>query len=262
MPGGTPEEITRKAIVNPDETMDRLARNLWIIQKKNGHRAASDDVFLSWVAARVCPGANWVLDLGSGKGTVAMLLLRCLSQCRVIGIEALEVSHDLALRNATLNGLEDRYDPRLGDLRDPSVLIGAPPFDLITGAPPFKPLGSGTLPRDAQRAASRFEMRGGAREYAEAAAMHLAPEGKVVLLMDGLEQSRVKAENAMGSVGLFLHRITAIRPRPGRPPVYWILAAGRKPGGAVEESLSMRSEFGNSWSQDYDAIRKEMDLPP
>jgi tRNA1Val (adenine37-N6)-methyltransferase len=261
MPGGTLGGTLPEPIVNPDETLDRLARTLHIIQKKHGHRAASDDVFLSWVAARVCPGASRVLDLGSGKGTVAMLLLRCLSQCRVIGIEALDMSHDLARRNAILNGLENRYEPRLGDLRDASVLLGEPPFDLITGAPPFMPVGSGTLPRNAQRAASRFELRGGAREYAKAAARYLAPNGQVVLLMDGLEPSRVRAEEACASAGLFPYLIVAVRPRPGRPPVYWILAADRKGGGAVEESLCMRPEFGNAWSPEYDAIRKEMDLP-
>jgi tRNA1(Val) A37 N6-methylase TrmN6 len=262
MPEGALVGNNREQIVNPDETLDRLGRTLRIIQKKHGHRAASDDVFLSWVAVRACPGAGRVLDLGSGKGTVAMLLLRCLSRCRVIGVEALEVSHDLARRNAVLNGLEDRYEPRLGDLRDPSVLTGEPPFDLITGAPPFMPLGSGTLPRDAQRAASRFEMRGGAREYAEAAANYLEPNGKVVLLMDGLERSRLKAEEAFASVGLFPRMIVAVMPRPGRPPVYWILAAEREPGGVIEESVSMRPELGSSWSQEYDAIRKKMDLPP
>jgi tRNA1Val (adenine37-N6)-methyltransferase len=258
---GPLEGSIREPLVNPDETLDRLAGTLRIIQKKHGQRAASDDVFLSWAAARVGPEAGRVLDLGSGKGTVAMLLLRRLSRCSVIGIEALELSHDLARRNALLNSLENRYEPRLGDLRDPAVLVGEPPFDLITGAPPFKPLGSGTLPRNAQRAASRFEMRGGVREYAEAAALHLAPQGKVVLLMDGLEPSRARAEQAFAAVGLVPHWIIAVRPRPQRPPVYWVVVADRSAGGAVEESLCMRPECGNPWSLEYDAIRREMDLP-
>ncbi len=248
-------------IVHPDETLDRLSRTLRIIQKKHGHRAASDDVFLAWAAASLCPRARRVLDLGSGKGTVAMLLLRCLPQCRVIGIEALDISYDLAQRNAILNDLESRFQPKFGDLRDESLLSGEPPFDLVAGAPPFKPLGSGTLPRNAQRAASRFEFRGGAREYAEAAAHYLAPEGKVVLLMDGLVPSRERAEAAFYSAGLYPHLFLAVRPRPDRPPVYWILAGDRKPGPAVEESLSMRSETGTQWSPEYDAVRREMDLP-
>lgn len=255
------EEILSAPPVNPDETLDRLARTLRIIQKKRGQRAASDDVFLAWAGARAEPGAERVLDLGTGKGTVAMLLLRRLPGCKVIGVEALPMSHDLAVRNAALNRLHDRYEPRFGDLRDPFVLIGEPPFDLITGAPPFKPVGSGTLPSDPQRAAGRFELKGGVREYARSAAMHLAPGGKTVILMDGLDESRRRAEDAFAAAGLFPHAFLAVRPRPDRPPVYWIIQAGSEAAGnAKEESICMRPESGEAWSPAYEAIRKEMDL--
>lgn len=251
----------QEPLVKSDETLDSVTRTLRIIQKKRGHRAASDDVFLAWAAVRACPEAKRVLDLGCGKGTVAMLLLRCLPRCRVVGVEALDMSHELAVRNAVLNKLENRFEPRLGDLRDPSVLVGEPPFDLITGAPPFKPLGTGTLPKSTQRAASRFELRGGVREYAETASAHLAPKGKVVILMDGLELSRVRAEESLLSVGLFPHLRLSVKPRPDRPPVYWIIEADRMAGDTVERSISMRPEFGDPWSGEYEAIRREMDLP-
>jgi tRNA1Val (adenine37-N6)-methyltransferase len=246
-------------LIHPDETQDRLTSRLRIIQKRRGHRVASDDTLLAWAAARARPDALRVLDLGSGKGTVAMLLLQRLPLCRVIGLEALEVNHDLAVRNGLLNGLADRWEPRLGDLRDPSVLAGEASFDLVTGAPPFMPIGSGVMPRDVLRAAGRFELRGGVREYAEAAARHLAPCGRVVLLLDGLGQSRVRAEQALAASGLFPHAIVAVRPFPGRSPIYWILEAGPEPGPTTEESLCMRSTGGKRFSPDYEAIRKILD---
>lgn len=256
-----PEAAALPPLVHPDETLDRLSRTLRIIQKKQGQRAASDDVFLAWCAARAVPDAGRALDLGSGKGTVAMLLLQRLPRCRAVGVEALEMSYDLACRNAVLNALEDRYAPRLGDLRDPEVLAGEPPFDVITGAPPFKPLGSGTLPRNAQRAAGRFELRGGVNEYVRTAARHLSPSGKLVILMDGLEESKERTQKALADEGFFLHSVLAVKPRPARAPVYWIVEAGRLEAGTVEESLSMRGESGDEWSPDYEAIRREMDLP-
>jgi tRNA1(Val) A37 N6-methylase TrmN6 len=179
----------------------------------------------------------------------------------VVGVEALAVSHELAVRNAFLNGLENRYEPKLGDLRDPQVLSGELPFDLISGAPPFKQIGTGTLPKCAQRAASRFEFRGGVEEYARTASMHLAPHGKVVILMDGLASSRVRAERSLLSVGLFPCNVLAIRPRPERAPVYWIIEAGRKPSDIMDRTVSMRPAVGASWSQEYAAVRLEMDLP-
>ena len=246
-------------LIHPDETQDRLTSRLRIIQKRSGHRAASDDTLLAWAAARSCPDAIRVLDLGSGKGTVAMLLLQRLPRCRVIGLEVLAASHDLALRNAILNGLVDRWEPRLGDLRDPPVLAGEPPFDLVTGAPPFIPVGSGVMPKNVQRAAGRFELKGGVREYAETAARHLAPRGKVVLLMDGLEQSRARAEHALETSGLLLNNIVAVHPLPERKPTYWIFTASRERGSVIQESLFMRPAGATRYSQEYESIRREMD---
>jgi tRNA1(Val) A37 N6-methylase TrmN6 len=248
--------------INQDETLDRLTSRLWLIQKRRGHRAASDDTLLAWAAARACPEARRALDLGSGKGTVAMLLLQRLPGCRVMGVEALAVSHELALRNSRLNRLAERWEPRLGDLRDPSVLAGEPAFDLVTGAPPFMPVGSGVLPGDAQRAAGRFELRGGVREYAQAAAGHLAPHGQVVLLMDGLARSRTRAEQALAAVGLAPHLVLAARPRPDRPPTYWILAASREVRPVAEASICLRPASGSGFSPEYQSIRREMDCAP
>jgi tRNA1Val (adenine37-N6)-methyltransferase len=246
-------------LIHPDETLDRLTSRLTIIQKRRGHRAASDDTLLAWAAARACPDAVRVLDMGSGKGTVAMLLLQRLPGCRVIGLEALDVSHELAVRNARMNALTDRWDPRLGDLRDPRVLAGESPFDLITGAPPFMPVGSGVMPEDPQRAAGRFELRGGVRDYAEAAVRHLAQGGKAVFLMDGLESSRARAIQALTALCLHPHTITVVHPFPGRDPIYRIFEArgGCRP--TTEQSLCMRLDAKSGFSPEYEAIRREMD---
>jgi tRNA1Val (adenine37-N6)-methyltransferase len=247
---------------NPNETVDRLTSRIRIIQKRGGHRAASDDTLLAWAAARACPGAIRVLDLGSGKGTVAMLLLQRLPHCRVIGVEALEVSHDLAIRNARLNSLADRWDPRLGDLRDPSVLADEPLFDLVTGAPPFMPVGSGVVPADAQRAAGRFEFRGGIRDYVEAGARYLAPHGRLVLLMDGAVHSRVRTERALSEWGFCPHIVLGVIPQPAQRPVYLIFVAGSETVSTTEERICMRADRFSGFSTEYDSIRRDMDCIP
>ncbi len=246
--------------IHSDETIDRLTSDLRIIQKRRGHRAASDDTLLAWAAARASPEAVRVLDLGSGKGTVAMLLLQRLPSCRVVGLEALEVSHELATRNAHLNALTERWRPRLGDLRNPCALAGDSRFDLITGAPPFKPVGTGIMPKDPQRAAGRFELRGGVREYAVAAVRYLAEGGKFVFLMDGVEPSRARAIDALQAVGLMLNRIMAVYPFPGRNPIYWILEASADFGSITERPVFMRLDSKSGFSPEYEAIRREMSV--
>lgn len=248
-----------RATPGPDETLDRLSNTLRILQRRKGHRATSDDVLLAGVAAEVGPAAGRVLDLGTGKGTVALLLARRLPRARIVGVEAFAQSHALALRNAALNGLAGRFDPRLGDLRDPSVLAREAPFDLVTGAPPFMPPGTGVMPRDEQRAAGRFELRGGIEDYALTAARHLARDGAAVLLMDG--RSRQRTEAALVGAGLHLRLLTAIVPRPARPPTFWVAVAGlRHEGPPTIGVLAMRGLEGSAWSPRYAALRAALDL--
>jgi tRNA1Val (adenine37-N6)-methyltransferase len=245
-------------LIQEDETLDRLTSRLSIIQKRRGHRVASDDTLLAWAAARAHPDALRVLDLGSGKGTVAMLLLQSLTNCRVTSLEVMEVSHELATRNARLNSLEARWHPCLGDLRDPCVLAGESHFDLITGAPPFMPIGSGIMPKDPQRAAGRFELKGGVWDYAKAAARYLGEGGKVVFLMDGLESSRSRALEAIKAVRLFPNKIIAVLPFPGRDPIYWIFEFSADSTSTKEHSIHMRLDGESRFSPEYEGIRQEM----
>lgn len=248
--------------------LDRLTRHLNIWQRADGHKAASDDVLLAWLAAEIRPQARRCLDLGTGKGTVALLLSVALPDARLVGVEALPESHALALRNIAENGLTDRFEARLGDLRAPAVLAGEAPFELITGAPPFMPPGSGLLPRDPQRAAGRFELRGGVEAYVETAARHLARDGACVILMDGAGGDR--AARAFSACGLSVHHRLDVVPRPGRAPTYQLVVAGRTApvGNALGAGdpgppavLAMREPLGEAWTPAFSAVRRRLDLP-
>lgn len=240
---------------------DPLTRRLRIWQRVDGHKATSDDVLLAWLGATSQPDARRCLDLGTGKGTVAMLLAQTLPEARIIGVEAFAESQALALRNIAENGLAGRFEARSGDLRDAAVLAGEAPFELITGAPPFMPVGSGLQPRDPQRAAGRFELRGGVEAYVETAAGHLAPNGTCVILMDG--DGGPRAERAFARFGLAVTRRLHVLPRPGRAPTY-ALVCGRL-GAPAElpeiERLAMRVAEGESWSAAFAEVRRHLDLP-
>ncbi len=240
---------------------DPLTHRLRIWQRVDGHKATSDDVLLAWLGATTRPDAKRCLDLGTGKGTVAMLLSQALSETRLVGVEAFPESHALALRNIEENGLAGRFEARLGDLRDATVLAGEAPYDLVTGAPPFMRVGSGVQPRDPQRAAGRFELRGGVEAYVEAAAAHLAPAGACVILMDGGGGPR--AVRAFERFGLCVTRRVDVVPRPGRAPTYALVVGERgDPTPAPEsETLAMRVPEGDAWSEAFAAVRRRLDLP-
>lgn len=244
----------------PDETLDPLSRKLWILQHKRGHRATSDDVLLAGFGVQAAPNAKRLLDLGSGKGTVALYCLSVLPELSAIGLEAVESAHLLAKRNARLNHLENRYDPRFADLRDDTILQGELDFDLILGAPPFMPMGTGVLPANEERAAGRFEIRGGIESYVACVAIHLSEAGRAVLLMDGHGAERGKS--AILNANLSLIEQISILPRPGEPATFTVYICARHSNEPTTNRVfTMRNASGDAWSSEYQALRDQLDLP-
>lgn len=113
------------------------------------------------------------------------------------------------------------------------------------------PLGTGTLPQDPQRAACRFEMRGGIEGYCQAAAVGLAPDGWVSLVMDAVRPERYEA--AFRDAGLTLRRVILVRPYPGRPPTYLVYQGGL--GGAFEgeTEIVVRGDDGE-YTEEYNEV--------
>ena len=94
-----------------------------------------------------------ILDLGSGIGTVGMIAAWRLPRCTVSLPWKPKRRAFVSRVNRPLGmGLEDRYDIRCGDLRDPSVLREDERFDLILGSPPYFPLGTGVESTHPQKA--------------------------------------------------------------------------------------------------------------
>lgn len=238
----------------------QLTRRHHLHQRRRGHRTATDDVLCAWAGLRARPDARRYLDLGAGHGSVTLMVLGRLDASAVaVAVEAQEVSHQLLARNLADNGLAERCHAVHGDLRE-AALFGAERFDLITGSPPFMPLGSGPLPEDPQRAGGRFELRGGIEAYANAAARWLADDGVASLLMDGASRSR--SERAFAAAGLTLTAAMTVFPAAGKPPRYVIyrLARGRREQPPLEETLTVRTVSG-TWTEAFVRARASLDLP-
>ena len=82
-----------------------------------------------------------VLDLRTGRTAWR------LPGTRLVTVEAQEISVKLARKSIAYNGLENRYEIRQGDFRNPGVLRDDEKFDLILGSPPYFPAGTG-VPRE------------------------------------------------------------------------------------------------------------------
>jgi len=245
-----------------DETLDRLLGDWWVYQLAKGHRFSTDDLVCGWRAAQARPDAKRLLDLGSGIGSVGLYTLGLLERggardASLVGVEAQEVSHRLAVRSVAANGLRDRVRMLHGDLRRlDEVLDPDARFDLITGSPPYIPLGKGVVSPHPQRAACRMELRGSVFDYARAAAPRLAPDGRYVFVMSGRDP---RTDAAPVEAGLAVLERLEIVFRAGDAPMLAVLVCARPEDGPhpdrVVRTLQIREAEGRH-TEAYRSLRR------
>lgn len=78
-----------------------------------------------------------VLDLGSGCGTLGLLLCARDEGCQVTGIELDTDAHEMALSNARRNGIEHRLKSICGDIAALSSWVSPGSFDCCVSNPPY-----------------------------------------------------------------------------------------------------------------------------
>lgn len=204
-------------------SIDALTGRWNIVQRVAGHRHSADDVLTADHAVRVAKAALRVLDLGTGIGTVGLLVLsRLPPPATLVAIEAQDVSYRLLRANLEGNELGARVTPLHGDLRD---LALAERFPLVTGSPPYFPLGTGILPEDSQKAGARFELRGDVADYARAAERHLADDGVFVFCFPTAQRERALA--AVTAAGLVTHAYRDVIPRATLRPLFTLFECRR-----------------------------------
>lgn len=170
--------------VAPGETLDPLIGPWSIFQLARGHRFSTDDLVTAWRASLAAPQAQTLLDMGCGVGSVGLCTLhRVAPGATLVAIEAQEISVGLYRRTIAHNQLSDRITLHHGDLRDPGVLPEGSRFELITGSPPYVPVGNGVISPHPQRAGARMELLGSVFDYCAAAARWLAPKGRFCFVM-------------------------------------------------------------------------------
>ena len=78
-----------------------------------------------------------VLDLGSGCGTLGLLLCSRDPGCSITGMELTETAHNMALQNIRANGLNARMQSICADLRSVSERFPPGQFSCCISNPPY-----------------------------------------------------------------------------------------------------------------------------
>jgi tRNA1Val (adenine37-N6)-methyltransferase len=203
--------------IEPHETLDAISGHFRLFQLRDGHRFSTDDILTAWYGTSWCPTARTALDLGSGLGTVGMICAWRLPGAKFVTVEAQCDSVALARKSARYNGLTDRYEIRAGDFRAPEILHTEEKFDLVTGSPPYFPLGAGIESEHPQKLACRFELRGTIADYCSTAAKHLAPGGFFACVFPHEPAQLARVEAGAREAGLVIVRKRPVVFREGDP---------------------------------------------
>jgi tRNA1Val (adenine37-N6)-methyltransferase len=270
IPGHDIPEGAREVQPEPGETIDIISGEYRIYQLKDGHRFSTDDVLVAWYATENSPQANRMLDLGSGIGSVALMVAWRRPRTKIVTVEAQDISMACARKSWALNGLSEWVDLRHGDFRSPDVFREEEErsFDLITGSPPYFPLDSGLLGDHPQKVACRFEVRGDIADYCKTASRMLKPGGgfACVFPIDPPHQLD-RVWKAVAESGLRVVQWRPIELKAGETPllgVFWMMHADDLPEGLEtwrEPPLRIREKDGKT-SLEYRLVKLRMGFPP
>lgn len=196
-------------------------------------RLGTDSVLLAQFLT-LPPRAD-VADLGSGCGTLGLLLCARDRTCRVTGVELDGTAHAAALENIRANRLQERMSACLGDVREIRKLLPAGGFDCVIANPPYFPTGSGKPSRAHAMARSEQTLP---LDALCAAAAWLLPDGGRFALVHRPERL-CDVFCAMRGAGVEPKRVRLVRHR-ANAPVCLVLVEGRRGG-----------RSGLQWEQDF-----------
>ncbi len=268
-PGPVPPGLASGVTVEAHETLDAISGHFRLFQLRDGHRFSTDDILTAWYGTTWCPTARSALDLGSGIGTVGMICAWRLPGAKFVTVEAQNDSVALAKKSARYNGLADRYEIREGDFRSPNILSADEKFDLITGSPPYFPLGDGVESEHPQKLACRFELRGTVKDYCATAAKRLASGGFFACVFPHEPAQLTRVEAGAREAGLVIVRKRPVVFREGDPALvalFGLMRAEDLPEWFrgqtwTEPDLVIRTRDGKIHPE-YSAVKLAIGFPP
>ena len=187
---------------------------------------------------RLPKGAS-VLDLGSGAGTLGVLLCGEYPGCTVTGLELEEQAHHAAVENIRRNGLEHRLSSICADLRTVNRLFPSGSFHCCVSNPPYFTGGPGSRTLLARR-----DDQCSTEELFRAAAWALRWGGDFYLVHK--PERLAQLCGCAAKEGLEPKRLRLVRHRSDGPISLILLQCrkGAKPGLQIEE-LSLFNADGS-----------------
>lgn len=184
------------------------------------------------------PRGAKVLDIGSGCGTLGLLLCAKDPSCHITGIEISSPAHEAALVNIRRNGLEGRMVSRHADARQLRELVAPGSFSVCVSNPPYFSGG----PASRLHADARREDLLDPGHLMRGAAWALKTGGDLFLVH---RPERLAQLIALGAKeGLETKRLRLVKHRHDKEPALVLLQLrkGGRPGLILEEEALYRED--------------------
>ena len=214
---------------------DFNALHLRVLQPQGVERFGVDAILLADFAARNLHKGDRLLDLGTGNGIVALLLL-ARGIASASGVEIFPPAAEAARENARINSLA--LDVFQGDLRD-SLPFPEKSFDLVTSNPPF--FHAGVESPAAGRGFARSDRSCSFRDVSRTAVRYLKNGGRFFAVYR--PERLTDALCAMREEGLEPKRLRLAAHNPEKQPFLILIEGkkGAKPGLVFEPLLTLDS---------------------
>ncbi len=115
--------------------MEQLHNGYTLELSEGAFPLSTDSIALAGFAK--LPKNAQVLDLGSGCGTLGLLLCAKDPGCHVTGVELDQLAHAMALKNAETNGITNRLTSICADIGSIPTFIKAGSFSCCISNPPY-----------------------------------------------------------------------------------------------------------------------------
>lgn len=163
------------------ERMDEIGfGGLRLIQNTDYFCYGIDAVLLAELAAR---GRHRnIADLGTNNGVIPVILGGLLPQAQITGVEVQAEPAALAVRNAALNGFQDRIRIIHSDILDLAEHAAPESFDAVTCNPPYTAKGAGIVNEGDGLRAARHETTASLEDFIRCAAMLLKDRGAFYMI--------------------------------------------------------------------------------
>lgn len=217
-------------------------------------KVGTDGVLLgSWVDVSE---AENILDIGAGTGVISIMLAqRSNRNTKITGIEI----EKNAAEEATENAQNSMWSERITILNQSLQQFQQncmEQFDLIVSNPPF--FSNSQKSRCEYLAMAKHNHLLPLPELVEKSFKLMSPNGKFAVILPVSEAEKIIRVTEIE--GLFLYRITEVRPNNLKPPHRYLLEFGKNPGPAEKEILPIHTSEGNDFTEKYKELTRDFYL--